>query len=412
MRVLYVLSENLNRAGGGIVHFLAVARGLQRLGHDVTIMGPQYGLAMNRRPDLRGIYVPVLFRSVATFLVFQVLAAALFPFVWLLHRPDVVLVRGCPGVFWLMHIAARLLGVRVVVEVNGIPWAEMASRGFSRLQAALGRAMYRLLCRTAHAIITVTPGIGRELARAFGLAGARVFPIQNGADPDEFDPTRREQARAAMDVPADALVVGFVGLFTPWQGVEELIESIDHLPEDAHERVVYIMAGTGQLWGRLQTIVRQRGLESHVRLPGRVPRGEIPTYYAAFDLGVRINTDEHIGRFGFSSLKFWEYLAAGLPVLVSDDENLAPLVERWQLGWVLRDVSPASIAAAVAEAYRRRGDLAEIGRRNRALVQERFSWTAVSRQVAAVLAGDAGAVPNLAEVALEREPDGAGETGP
>ena len=71
MRILYVLAENLNRTGGGIVHFLAVARGLKRLGHQVVILGPQYGPTVRRPRDLRAIFLPVLMRSPATFLGFQ-----------------------------------------------------------------------------------------------------------------------------------------------------------------------------------------------------------------------------------------------------------------------------------------------------------------------------------------------------
>jgi len=388
VRVLYVLAENLNRSHGGLVHFLAVARGLQRLGHDVTILGPQYGAAMRRQANLRGIYIPVLCRSALTFLAFQVLSALFFPLVWVLYRPEVVLIRGGWGLFFLLSLVARLFGVPTVVEVNGIAWAELESRGFPRAYVRAAWWTGFLQCRTADRIITVTPAIGEELARAYGIPPECIFPIQNGADPDQFDPGRREAARRALSIPPEKFVVGFTGVFAPWHGVLELAESARYLPPDVRSQVLYLMVGHGQVWEAVRRRVDQWGLGDVVRLPGMVPHSRIAPYYAAFDLGVFVSTDAEKRRYGTSSLKFWEYLAAGLPVLVSDDCNVTPIVEGHRMGMVVRDVTPETLAASITETYRRRQELAETGRRNRELVIEKFSWLEVARRVAKVCAGE------------------------
>ncbi|MCK4601861.1 MAG: hypothetical protein KAU28_05315, partial [Phycisphaerae bacterium] len=130
MRILYVMSENINRTGGGIGHFLAVARGLKRLGHEVFIMAPQYYAYIDRPKDLKGIYVPVPGRSMFTLVAYQLLTTILFPFIYLIHRPQVVLARGGTGIFFLLFLVCRAFGVRVVVEINGISWEEIASRRF------------------------------------------------------------------------------------------------------------------------------------------------------------------------------------------------------------------------------------------------------------------------------------------
>ena len=388
MRILYALPENLNRSSGGIVHFLSVARALQRLGHDVRILAPQYGPTIRRRQDLKGIYLPVLWRGVFTYLWFQVLAGLVFPFIWLLFRPDVVLVRGGDATFFVLFAVARLFGVRVVVEVNGIVWAELPSRGFPGIYARAAWWMGLLQCRTANRIIAVTPAIGEELARAYGIPRDRIVPIQNGADPDLFDPGRREDAREALSIPPEKFVVGFTGVFAPWHGVLELVESARHLGADVRRDVLYLMVGNGQLWDTVRRRVDQWGLQDVVRLPGMVPHSRIAPYYAAFDIGVFVSTDAAITRYGRSSLKFWEYLAAGLPVLVSDDCNVTPIVEGNRMGIVIRDVTPQTLAARITEAYRRREELAETGRRNRELVIQKFSWLAVARRVAKVCAGE------------------------
>lgn len=389
MRILYVLAENLNRTGGGIVHFLAVARGLKRLGHQVVILGPQYGPTVRRPRDLRAIFLPVLMRSPATFLGFQVLAALVYPFIWVLYRPQAVLVRGGLGMFFLLHLVARLLGARVVLEVNGIGWTEMESRGFSRWHVRFARATAWLQCRTAHRLIAVTPAIGDELVRSCRLSPEGVFVIQNGADPDEFDPSRRQAARAALGLGPDTLAIGVVGSFTPWHGLRETVQAMSRLGPEVRSHVTLFLVGHGDYWDAMSKAVAEEKVGDAVRLPGDVGRREVADYLAAFDVGLYINTDVLVARFGNTPLKFWEYLAAGLPVLASDNCNLTPLIREHGLGWVIEDVSPRGIAAAIEEVWRHRRRLAEMGRRNRELLRQRFSWLAVSREVARVLEGQA-----------------------
>jgi glycosyltransferase involved in cell wall biosynthesis len=300
----------------------------------------------------------------------------------------VVLIRGGWGLFFLLALVARLFGVATVVEVNGIAWAELTSRGFHPVYAWAAKWTGFLQCRTADRIIAVTPAIGEELARAFGVPPDRIFPIQNGADPDQFDPVRREAARAALSIPPEKFVVGFTGVFAPWHGVLELVESARYLPPDVRSQVLYLMVGDGQVWEAVRRRVEQWGLQDVVRLPGMVPHSRIADYCIAFDAGVLIRTDPMKRRCPGSPLKFWEYLAAGLPVIVTDDCDMTPIVEGHRMGLVVREASPQALAAAITEAFRRRRELAETGRRNRELVVQRFSWLEVARRVAKVCAGE------------------------
>ena len=159
VRIVYMLSENLNRTEGGIVHFLAVARGLHALGHQVTILAPQYGRTLRKFPPLGCIYLPLPGRSIFSFLLYQVFVAAIFPFIVLLYRPDALMVRGSTGIGFLVHVVARFLRVGVVLEVNGITWAELASRGFGAWQAVFTRWTAGLECKTSDRVIAVTPRI-------------------------------------------------------------------------------------------------------------------------------------------------------------------------------------------------------------------------------------------------------------
>ncbi|KKK64748.1 hypothetical protein LCGC14_2981060, partial [marine sediment metagenome] len=156
MRILYFLSENLNKTGGGIVHFMSVARGLEKLGHNVTIMGPQYYTTIPRFRGLKTAFIPLPGRSMLTFLLYHFLAALLMPFAVLIFRPQAILIRGGAGIEFLFMWIARMFKVRVVLEVNGVPWDEQASRGFPAAFVRFSRFLGTLAVRAAHRIISVT----------------------------------------------------------------------------------------------------------------------------------------------------------------------------------------------------------------------------------------------------------------
>lgn len=387
MRIIYMLSENLNKTGSGIVHFMAVTRGLQKLGHSVCILGPRYHRRFRRPDKVDGFYIPLPGRNIISFVLFQLLVPLLFPLIYMRYRPDTILIRGGGGLGFFVHLAARLCRVKVVLEVNGIPWLELTARGYPKWLAKISKLFMRLECRTANRIIAVTSPIGEEIMRVFGIPQRRVITIQNGADPDEFDPENRAGKRLEMSIQPDTFVVGFIGAFTPWHGSREIIESALYLSPEIREKIVYLMIGNGEEWHEAKKMVIEKCLEERIWLPGQASRERVADYLSIFDVGMLINSCKEITVNGTSPLKFWEYLAAGLPVIISDNLNLNPIVSIENMGLILTDSTPLNIAKAIEEIFQKRSEFSEIGKHNRKLVQEKYSWLEVSKKVAEVLAG-------------------------
>ncbi|HAU37779.1 MAG TPA: hypothetical protein DCX07_08695 [Phycisphaerales bacterium] len=388
LRIVYMLPEDLNRTGSGIVHFMAVAKGLRKRGHDVSILAPQYSGKMFRPKGFHNILVPLPGRNMVTYLLFQVLAAILMPLIWLLHRPHALMVRGGWGLGFLVYLAARAMGIRVAVEVNGIPWVEMGSRGLSGVTQAFARKTAAWECRTANRIIAVTPMIAQELIRVSGKNPAEVFAIQNGADPEEFARDNRQPKRSALKLASDKMIVGFVGDFSPWHGTRQIIESASLLPETIRRQVQYVLVGAGEGWEEARHQVHAAHLDDVIALPGFARRNLLKDYLAVFDVGLHVEGSYKRGQFGSSALKFWEYLAAGLPVIVSDDINLTRIVQADNMGLVIPDTNPETIAKAVTDVFSRREEFRSIGEQNRRVLRDKYSWDVVAGTVARVLAGE------------------------
>jgi glycosyltransferase involved in cell wall biosynthesis len=123
-------------------------------------------------------------------------------------------------------------------------------------------------------------------------------------------------------------------------------------------------------------------LRGHVLCTGHVPHGEVPSLLRRFDIAVAPYVP--VDDFYFHPLKAVEYLAAGKPVIYSDQGDLRALVGAGGLGYLPGSVGQLADRLAQLlddEALRRR--LA----RSAALRGARLDWTVIAERVVRFAAG-------------------------
>jgi glycosyltransferase involved in cell wall biosynthesis len=380
------MAEDLGGQKGSSQHYRSVVEGLQRCGHKVFVAAPDFRLSHSRRTlGDASLFIPLVPVRMM-FLVFQLLLVLALPAIALLWQPDAIMIRALPGAYWATALMAKLLSIRVVVEVNGIPWEEMHSRGLPRSAKWIAHCTMRLLCRCADTVVSVTPGIGDELQRVTGMRRSRFVTVQNATDAHRIEGGDGQAVRKRLGISDDTFVVGFVGTFDIWHGTQELVASAEHLPPECRDRVVYLLAGDGEC--RQATQAAADSCDGKFIFPGAIPHEDIKHWLAAFNLGVFVSHDRRKCQYGTSPLKFWEYLAAGLPVLVTRDPNLSSIVTRHDMGFVIDEASPEDIAHAIALACRQRKHLVELGRRNAAWVARHGTWDHACQRLENILRHD------------------------
>src|SRR5262249_31727739 len=145
----------------------------------------------------------------------------------------------------------------------------------------------------------------------------RVTP--NAIDPQRFDPERTAGAsvRARLG-PEDRVVIGFVGRFATWHGMDLLAAVIPPVLEK-HPEAAFLLVGDGRERPAVEQAVAAAGFAGRVRFTGEVPHAEVAGYLAAMDVGVM----PHSNPFG-SPVKIFEYMAMGV---VPVGPRLGPLEE-------------------------------------------------------------------------------------
>ncbi|CAN5719300.1 hypothetical protein BH18ACT7_BH18ACT7_12690 [soil metagenome] len=177
----------------------------------------------------------------------------------------------------------------------------------------------------------------------------RVQVIAPGVDLDRFGPGDQRAARARIGLPADAVVLLFVGRIQPLKAPHILLRAAARLVADEPElrrrlQVVVVGApsGTGLEHPQaLQTLAADLGIESLVRFQPPVPADRLADYYRAADVSVVPSYNE---SFGLVAL---EAQACGLPVVAASVGGLTTAVDDGHSGLLVAGHDPADYAAAV-----------------------------------------------------------------
>ena len=177
-------------------------------------------------------------------------------------RPDVVHLHT--GAWYKGARAARLAGVRRVVYTE---------HGREHWDPPLMRWLDRRASMRTDAVVAVSTRLAEYLVREVGVARTKTFTIHNGIDTSAFTPGPVSvDFRRALDIPADALVVGSVGRLEAVKSFETLLEAAAALRKQWNERFVVVLFGDGSQRQALQQRAEQLGISQLVRFAGWTDR--------------------------------------------------------------------------------------------------------------------------------------------
>lgn len=245
-------------------------------------------------------------------------------------------------------VAAKRLGIPFVYEVRGLWEYTAASKkpGWEQTERfALDRQLEALVASHANHVFTLTTALADELVQR-GVERDRISLAPNGIEPEAFSPIDRDSAAAVeLGIADDAFVVGYVGSIVAYEGLDDLLGALRLLaPRHRHLRVIIV--GDGDTRIPLQQKSREYGVADRVIFTGKVPPDAVSRYFSLFDAIALPRKPYQVCRL-VSPLKPLEAMAMNVPMIVSDVEALAEMVEDGVSALVHKSGDPKSLATAI-----------------------------------------------------------------
>ncbi|ABK19019.1 glycosyltransferase [Syntrophobacter fumaroxidans] len=308
------------------------------------------------------------------------------------YRAKTPVILHCRGTeMTSIALAARrsLSGIKVIFDCRGISHAEIEyvvrSQQLSRMdqhqldaRVKLHRQMELSALQEADAVVCVSEAMSGYLATEHGTPNSRITTIPCSVETGPFcnASANREQIRHELGL-SERLVVAYCGSLHAWQlpGTSlDLFCSVKQIDPTAHFLAITTNANS------MKHMIAAHGIQKEDASVVSIPHDRVPSYLAAADVGLLLREASLLNRVS-SPVKFGEYLAAGIPVVMSEGiGDYSMLAESERVGMVIDMRSlqhPEKIAAAVCgfvQQCRREGEA--LRSRCRAVARQQLSWDA------------------------------------
>jgi glycosyltransferase involved in cell wall biosynthesis len=360
-------------AGGQNVHVAALARGLVRQGHEVTVFSRRDCASAPARVRAPGGYtvehVPAgPPTDVPKDEIWEHMPAFAEHLRWRWTEEPVDVVHAH---FWMSGAAAldaaRDTGVPVVQTFHALGTVKRRNQGARDSSPSDRIAVETDLCRAVDRVVATCRDEVAELT-ALGMEPEQATIIPCGVDTDVFRPLLgRPRHRPRLLV---------IGRIVERKGVGNVIEALAGLPD-----AELVVAGgpaadlldTAPEVDRLRRLATRLGVADRVRFVGAVPRADVPALMASVDVVVAVPWYE---PFGIVPL---EAMACGRPVVGSAVGGLLDTIVPGVTGELVPPRRPDLLAPVLRELLDDLGRRAAYGRAGRARAVSTYQW----RQVAA-----------------------------
>ena len=381
MRILHVLDHSIPLHSGYTFRTAAILREQRALGWEtIHLTSPKQGQTSSVVETVDGLEfhrIPVPpsgpvgvneWRQMkATSLALQALCEQFRPDIIHAHSP---LLNAFPAIK-----VGKRLGIPIVYEIRAF-WEDAAVDHGSTTEGSL---RYRLThwmetraIRQVDHVFTICEGLRADIAGR-GIPAAKITVIPNAVDIEGFQPSGEPDPELRQQLGLEGkTVVGFVGSFYAYEGLDLLLAALPRLLEK-QPLLRLLLVGGGPQDAALKAQAQALGVADKVVFTGRVPHDEVVRYYDQIDL---LAYPRHKMRLTdlVTPLKPLEAMAQKRLFVASDVGGHRELVRDGVTGFLFRAGDVGALAESIVTVLEHREHWPAIKQAGRCFVEEERNW--------------------------------------
>ncbi len=371
---------------GSTVKGIELMEGLSSLGYDVKIYW------RNRQPEKNGENgrsTPISFREKVKRRLDKYLHEPNqylnnLKYLWEENRilkrekPDLLISRLEAYTFSSV-LLAKFYRLPILLEVDSPEVYEfMTFHKFYWKQVWLLKLVERLVIRLSDESFTVSKLLKQYFVKR-GIHPSKMHIITNGADVNRFMRSDHHTEIARGFNLNQHTVIGFVGSFHYWHGVENLISLINEVLKRT-SNVKFLMVGQGgPMLTTFKKFIQDRQLSDQVILTGFVPHDKIPEFVSSMD--IVLAPYPQLDFFYYSPVKVYEYMAAGKAVVASRIGQIAEMIRDGYNGFLCRPGDLDEMLEKILTLVQNESLRQTLGRNARQSIAENHTWVHKAKEL-------------------------------
>jgi glycosyltransferase involved in cell wall biosynthesis len=296
------------------------------------------------------------------------------------NRPDLLYARYSLFTF-APAFTSSLLQITFVLEVND---ATFITRTRPLALNWIASGIEKYVFQQASLCTTISREFADLACTRWSLGSEKFVVLPNAVTPERFSP-------GPPSAPSNGKVLGVVGAFVPWHGLDFLIDAVAELRR-SHPELRVVLVGDGPIRGAVEAQVKRLQLEEVVRFTGFVPPALVPDYLRTIDVCILPDSNAH-----GSPMKLFEYMAMAKPTVAPRYSPIADVIEDGETGLLF---TPRDLQDFCRQTERLLVDQAlaqKIGCQARLAVLKKHTWESNVRKLLASLPLPSGHADSLVE---------------
>jgi PEP-CTERM/exosortase A-associated glycosyltransferase len=271
--------------------------------------------------------------------------------------------------------AAHRRGIPAVYEVRAF-WEDAAvdhgTTTEGSLRYRLSKSLDTWAFKHVDAVTCICEGLRADIVSR-GIPADKVTVIPNAVDIDKFPLGNApdEALKCSLGL-GGARVLGFIGSFYAYEGLDLLLAALPRILEQAPD-VRVLLVGGGPQETNLKQQAKDLGVADKVVFTGRVPHAEVNRYYDLVDLLVYARHSMRLTEL-VTPLKPLEAMAQGRLFVASDVGGHKELIRHQETGWLFKADEVGALTHSVLAALNAQTQWPAMRAAGRRFVKTERNW--------------------------------------